>query len=336
MLSSILVDVNMIDVDAIWYGKNKWAWFLLPLSWIYQVVVWGRRQMLSRLFQEHFSTPVIVIGNLTVGGVGKTPLVIALARHLRAQGLVVGIVSRGYGGRCRIFPHVVRLQDSPLDVGDEPLLIAEKTQCPVVIAPYRAKAVQYLITHYAVDVVLSDDGLQHYRMGRALEIAVIDGVRGLGNGFYLPAGPLREGGARLKTVDLVVVNGALSATKSLPLSVVPYTMQLLPVNVTHLKTGRVVPLQSLSQPCIAVAGIGHPERFFNVLTEMGLSFERLVFSDHHVFTAQDLSLYAKTILMTEKDAVKCRQFDMDTIYVVSVEAHLNKEFWKRFEPFLLK
>lgn len=305
-------------MNKFWYNRHPICWLLLPFSVLFILAAWVRRFYLQRWKQISFSVPVIVVGNLTVGGAGKTPLVIAIVNELKAKGLRVGIVSRGYGARGQ-FPRVVSIDDDAIDVGDEPLLIAQKTNCPVVIAPKRVEAVQYVINHFQSQVVVSDDGLQHYAMGRSIEIVVIDGERGLGNGLALPAGPLREGAQRLKTVDFVVVNSGQWKDA--------YSMTMADFNVTQLISGNRVKLSELDQPVAAVAGIGNPQRFYNTLNDLGVIFKPYVFPDHHAFTINDLILDEKVILMTDKDAVKCRPFATETMYALSVKAKLEKQFW---------
>lgn len=193
-------------MDQVWYGNHPLQWVLSPFSWGYRLIVAARRWYLENFSQIKCPVPVIVVGNITVGGVGKTPLVVELAKRLQDKGLNAGIVSRGYGAKIKEFPYEVKPHDNANQVGDEPLLLAQKTQCPVVIAPDRPEAVRYLLEKHHCQIIISDDGLQHYRMGRAIEIAVIDGTRGLGNEFCLPAGPLREPAKRLQEVDFIVVN----------------------------------------------------------------------------------------------------------------------------------
>ena len=224
-------------IDKLWYSRHPLRWCLWPFTIVYQAVTMFRRCYLQRYRQQNVSVPIVVVGNLTVGGVGKTPLVIALARQFQEQGLRVGIVSRGFGARVRDFPHEVSPHADAGLVGDEPLLLAKKTGCPVVIAPKRINAVQYLIKTHQSQIIISDDGLQHYAMGRAIEIVVIDGMRGLGNGLCLPAGPLREGRGRLKTADFIVVNGGVWPKA--------YRMDLLPGDLTQLISGKPIQLKDL-------------------------------------------------------------------------------------------
>ncbi len=306
-------------IDKLWYRSHPLRWLLWPFAMVYQVLTTLRCCYLQRYSQQHVSVPVIVVGNLTVGGVGKTPLVIALARQFQEQGLRVGIVSRGYGARVRVFPHEVQKDEGAHWVGDEPLLLAKKTGCPVVIAPKRNLAVQYLIEKHQSQLIISDDGLQHYSMGRAIEIVVIDGVRGLGNGLCLPAGPLREGVARLNRTDFIVVNGG-----EWPRA---FRMDLVPGALTQLITGQATQLTALKSPIAAVAAIGNPQRFFALLKAMGMVFKAYPFADHHCFQKDELLGLEKTVVMTEKDAVKCESFATEAMYFLPVEAHLSDKFW---------
>lgn len=308
-----------LSIDKLWYGTHPARWALRPLSWLYQVIIHCRRWYLRSFCQIQSPVPIIVVGNLTVGGVGKTPLVIALAKRFKQQGLRVGIVSRGYGAGIRDFPHEIKVQDSAAQVGDEPLLLAEKTACPVVIAPCRSDAVAYLLEQHQSQIIISDDGLQHYRMGRAIEIVVIDGSRGLGNGLSLPAGPLRESKSRLKEVDFVVVNEGTWANA--------HPMSLKPCGIKHLESGQEVGMDFFSSTIAAVAAIGNPQRFYNTLSQLGLIFNSYSYPDHYQFKANDLNYPEPYVLMTEKDAVKCRSFKSDKLYYLPVEAVLNDAFW---------
>ncbi|MCR9192333.1 MAG: tetraacyldisaccharide 4'-kinase [Gammaproteobacteria bacterium] len=313
-------------VNALWYGQSRVRLLLWPLSIVFQGIGMLRRKWLEWR-RKPLNIPVIVVGNLTVGGVGKTPLVIALAQQLSAKGLRVGIVSRGYGANVRHFPHEVSTDDDAKGVGDEPKLIALKTRCPVVIAPKRLQAVHYLLKHHHVQIIISDDGLQHYAMPRAIEIAVVDGMRGFGSGRCLPAGPLRESPRRLEEVDFIVVNGAQRAHTHYPRQVDIHRMDLQPGLPQSLETGASAAWSTLAEPFSAVAGIGHPERFFELLRQLGVAFEPHDFPDHHVFVSKELERLKKPVLMTEKDAVKCRVFATESMYCLPVEAKLSDEFW---------
>jgi tetraacyldisaccharide 4'-kinase len=314
------------SLDKLWYKKHPLRWVLWPFTIAYRIIIKLRRTYLLYFRQQQFPVPIIIVGNLTVGGTGKTPLVIALAQEMRAKGLRVGIVSRGYGARIRQFPYEVSLHDSASLVGDEPLLIARKTSCPVVIAPKRVQAVKYLLAKHQSQIIISDDGLQHYTMGRAIEIIVIDGLRKLGNTLCLPAGPLREGAGRLRESDLLVVNeGEWPGA---------YPMRLQPGKLTNLATGQVIDEKTLPSPVAAIAAIGHPQRFFTTLDNMGILFNRYPFPDHHHFQVNELQFPEKVVVMTEKDAVKCQSFACwakalpTSWYYLPVEAKLCDSFWQ--------
>ncbi|KTD22933.1 tetraacyldisaccharide 4'-kinase [Legionella londiniensis] len=308
-----------LGIVNFWYQKHYLRWFLLPFSWVYSSICCLRRLLLKKFLQKNFPVPVIVVGNITVGGAGKTPLVIAIAEKFRARGLKVGIVSRGYGALVRQFPHEISQDDSASLVGDEPLLLARKTGCPVVIAPKRVAAINYLLKHHQSEVIISDDGLQHYTMGRAVEIVVIDGRRGLGNGLCLPAGPLRESAKRLKTADFIIANQG-----SWPQA---YQMELKAGNFINLRTGQEILASEFKEEAAAIAGIGNPERFFYTLSRQGLKFTPYIFNDHHPFQENELKFPEKWIVMTEKDAVKCHAFAKDNMYYLPVKAYLCDEFW---------
>lgn len=319
-----------------WYqNESKLIRVLLPISSIYAVVIRLRRAFLNRFICWHSPIPVVVVGNITLGGVGKTPLVAAIAKHYTQLGWKVGIVSRGYGATCSHFPHEVNATDTGEQVGDEPLLLAKMTGCPVVIAPKRVQAVKALLNRHALDLIISDDGLQHYALGRQVEIAVIDGQRQLGNACLLPAGPLREPVSRLKEVNLVVINGA--EHKSIEKPKIKYSMQLQPIEFKALKTGDVLSLDAFKNKEVnAVAAIGNPERFFNSLQQLGVVITAShVFSDHHVFKAQELDKMA-AIIMTEKDAMKCTSFAKENWFSLRVEAKLDPGFWGALSALLEK
>ena len=316
-------------VETLWYGDDypvarRLLW---PASIGFRLVSRIRRAWLEWR-RNPLSVPVIVVGNLTVGGVGKTPLVISLAKYFSAQGLRVGIVSRGYGAHIQSFPHCVRAEDTARQVGDEPKLLALRTGCPVVIDPKRVRAVDYLLQHHQAQIIISDDGLQHYAMPRAIEIAVIDGMRGMGSGLCLPAGPLREPIHRLQQVNFIVVNGEQSVhTQSLQYENV-YQMDL-EAAAPRSFTGDAVKWEDIAMPCSALAGIGHPERFFTLLKQLGVAFQPHKFADHHEFLPNELAGLQKPVIMTEKDAVKCCTFATDAMYYLPVEAKLSDEFWTK-------
>jgi tetraacyldisaccharide 4'-kinase len=268
--------------------------------------------------------PVIIVGNLSVGGTGKTPLLIYLAKLLRQEGLRPGIISRGYGGQARHWPQWVDKNGDPAQVGDEAVLIAAQTGCPMAVGPARIDAARLLLENDACDVILSDDGLQHYALGRTLEIAVIDGERRFGNGFCLPAGPLREPASRLRSVDLVVCNGAAREAGE-------YSMQVAGNAAVNLLTGEQKPLSFFArQSCHAAAGIGNPQRFFELLQRAGIVCETHIFPDHYAYRAADIDFHdGKPVLMTEKDAVKCRRFARENDWCIPVQAVPQAGFSER-------
>ena len=309
-------------LSRLWYERHPLRWLLWPFSLLYRALAACRWYRMKRA-QVVWPVPIIVVGNLTVGGVGKTPLVIALVEAFVAKGFRVGIVSRGYGGGVGRGPYEVKPTDTAALVGDEPRLLADKTNCPVVIAKQRNEAVRYLLAHHHSQVIVSDDGLQHIAMGRAIEIAVVDARRGFGNGLCLPAGPLREKVGRLKQVDFVIVNGEGLIT--LPEGVSFTRMILEPGMLRPLIPGS--PAFPVTEPTAAIAGIGHPQRFFDTLEALGLLVQPYSFPDHHPFQKKDLVFSEKTVVMTEKDAVKCKRFATDRMYVLPVMAVLEPSFW---------
>lgn len=314
----------MPKLPDIWYESSPWLWLLLPLSGLYCAVVALRRWAYRVGFKKthRLDVPVIVVGNLTVGGTGKTPLVTWLAHFLRAQGYRPGLIARGYGGKARHWPQTVTPDSDPARVGDEPVLLATATGCPMAVAPDRVAAARALLAEHACNIILSDDGLQHYALGRDLEIAVIDGERRFGNGHCLPAGPLREPAERLKQVDLVVANGTAEAGE--------FAMRVEAGEAVNLVTGERRALARFrGQRVHAVAGIGHPARFFAALRAAALNVEEHAFPDHHAFRPEDLPFTDAAVLMTEKDAVKCRGFAQAGHWAVGTRVELDEGFGSR-------
>lgn len=306
-----------------WYDRPRWylACLLLlwPLSCLFIVLTWFRRRWQSSR-QARLPVPVVVVGNITVGGTGKTPVLCALAECFSASGLRVGIVSRGYGGSHTGAPRLVTANDNAQTVGDEPLLLARRTGCLLAIGRDRLAAAQLLVAHGA-QLILSDDGLQHYRLPRDMEIAVVDAERGLGNGFCLPAGPLREPASRLQTVDAVVCQGAFTVQYHAR----QYEMTLQPQVWREVHSGEDFPLTHLpfGTTVHAVAGIGHPSRFFATLQRLGYRVLPHPFPDHHVFREDELAFGDEwPVVMTEKDAVKCQSFPAGSRYALIVAAAL--------------
>ena len=300
-------------VEAFWYGSSPFAVLLQPLSWLFQAAAWLRKfaYRVGLLRQVRLPVPVIIVGNLTVGGTGKTPVVIWLADRLRAAGYRPGVVSRGYGGRPHENGILVTESSDPVEVGDEPIVIARRTGCPVCVALDRPRAAQILVDHGA-DIILADDGLQHYGLGRDCEIVVIDGERGLGNGRLLPAGPLRESAARLAEVDLVLINGQGNK------DIAGHRFNLVSDNAASLDGRQSRPLAKFAgQQAWAVAGIGNPARFLQMLENAGINADLVPVPDHGRISLADLqSAERRLVLMTEKDAIKYPgSTDQDVWYV---------------------
>ncbi|MEP5568080.1 MAG: tetraacyldisaccharide 4'-kinase [Halioglobus sp.] len=305
-------------LETAWYQGAKWLWLLRPLEWLFRLLAAARRYLyqLNVLVSYQAPLPVVVVGNITVGGTGKTPVVIALVEAMQAKGLRPGVVSRGYGATSDVFPHVLNDSSDAGQSGDEPLLIYRRTNVPCVVDPDRAMAVQTLIDKAEVDLVICDDGLQHYGLARDFEIAVLDQTRGVGNGFCLPAGPLREPASRLQSVDRTLYRGSDDTENG---------VRYIPKAWVNLETGEQRPLSSFSgaQATWAVAGIGQPEQFFSTLRSIGLNFQSQIFPDHHRYTAQNFSSMGEDlILMTEKDAVKCQVLAIPNAWYLRIDAQL--------------
>lgn len=368
----------MRRLDHYWYNKNPLALLLAPLSWVFCLVSMLRRKgYQSRLLQvTRLPVPVIVVGNISVGGTGKTPLVVWLVHFLRQAGYSPAVVSRGYGGRgaggAHPWPQRVTPDSDATVVGDEAVLLARRCGCPMAVAPKRVTAARMVSENDRCDVIICDDGLQHYALARDIEIAVVDGMRGFGNGYCLPAGPLREPPSRLKSVDFVVVNGEAAEVIS-PAAVLAHPRAhrtwasavqgraeakgstsaargrrpkaACPAQFSmHLHHGVLRQVGDDNKTCDisdfyghvvhAVAGIGHPARFFEHLKGLGLEIIEHAFPDHYPFTAQDLQFgdhpsLNSIVIMTEKDAVKCRGFSGENHWYMPVDAQLDSEFGER-------
>jgi subfamily B ATP-binding cassette protein MsbA len=310
-MSSVSVSAPAAVVRG-WYGDASWSRWLSPLAAVYQSAVKRRRfrYLSGRSARWRAPVPVIVVGNITVGGTGKTPLVIWLAQWLIERGFSPGIVSRGYGGKRSRAPLAVTADSDPRAAGDEAPLLARRTGCPVYVATDRVAAVQHLLETNACDIVISDDGLQHYGLARDVEIVVIDGERGFGNGQCLPAGPLREPVSRLEEVDFIVANGRASGCTNNE-----WIMDVVPRAFVNVPTGERVSVSDFAATRVhALAGIGNPERFFATLCRIGLSPQTRAFDDHHRFIAKDLRFNDDApIVITEKDAAKIRRMKPDEI-----------------------
>jgi len=332
-------------LEKAWYkphlsGLSCLLWPLSLLFWLLSRI----DKQIKEAKQEALPTkagvniPVVVVGNISVGGTGKTPLSIALVSLLNRHKLKVGVISRGYGGQAS-YPYVLDSNSTAQEAGDEPLLIYQRSQCPVVVDPNRRQALNTLLASFPeVDVVLSDDGMQHHALSRDIEIAVIDGQRLLGNQQLLPAGPLREPVSRLNTVDFILFNGTpnrpvhFNASES-PEACVPSSAMLLQSSALqalheHQGASQSAPSPKHQPKVHAVAAIGNPERFFQSLEDLGFECIRHPFDDHHAFSQSDILFDDDfPVIMTEKDAVKCRNFSqLDRHFYLPIDAKLSQSF----------
>ncbi|WP_312042083.1 tetraacyldisaccharide 4'-kinase [Erwinia sp.] len=307
-------------IERLWSGRSGLWRLLLPLSWLYGLITSLIRLSYRLGWRKAWRAPVpvVVVGNLTAGGNGKTPVVIWLVQALQQRGLRPGVVSRGYGGKAAAYPLVLDGNTTTGEAGDEPVLIYRRTGAAVAVSPRRKEAVQALLAHGEVDIIITDDGLQHYALARNFEIVVIDGQRRFGNGWWLPAGPMRERASRLKTVDAVITNGGTALVDEI-------AMRLTPGLAVNLQTGETRPAASLTN-VVAMAGIGHPPRFFATLRQLGIvPVEEVSFADHQAYSEAQLSSLAlpnQTLLMTEKDAVKVSRFAAANWWYLPVDAAL--------------
>ena len=321
----------MSFLNNLWYGKTLSAYLLqlplLPFSGIFAVIAAARRSFYANGLCHKTGpvVPVVVVGGLTVGGTGKTPICIALAQELRSRGFKPGILTRGYKSNCPSFPCQVPLSGTPEVYGDEPCLMRRATKVPVVIDPKRSRGADYL-AGLGVDVIITDDGLQHYALDRDVEICVLDGARMLGNGHLLPAGPLREAKWRLKTVDCIVVSGAVAHLGH-------YPMRYKQTSITPLNEESHEVLEPQSKVC-ALAGIGNPDRFFKTLEDCGyVVAQKVELGDHGRISMDKLKKLAQTkpVIMTAKDAIKyqaeAKDDNLNNIFVLNITAQLSKQFY---------
>lgn len=323
---------------AAWYGPRRWTLWLLPLMGLFVLLATIRRLWLLRYASKKLATPVIVVGNISVGGTGKTPLLIALAKWLQQQGFNPGIISRGYGSKAPHYPYLLDASSSAVEAGDEPITIFQQTGCAVCVGSDRIASAR-LLEDEGCDILLSDDGLQHYRLARDIEIAVVDGQRGLGNGWRLPVGPLREPASRLKDVDWVIVNSpseyfALSGLEGL--FYIP--MYIEPQDFINLQSGEKINSAHFNNAQVnAVAGIGNPQRFQQTLAALGVQSSLRHFSDHHAYRPDDLVFGNDLpVIMTEKDAVKCKAFAQSNWFYLPISASLPDTFWPAFQQKIMR
>lgn len=307
-------------IEKIWSGQSLLWILLLPLSGLYGLVSNLIRLSYRLGLRKSWRAPVpvVVVGNLTAGGNGKTPVVVWLVEQLQQRGIRVGVVSRGYGGKAGRYPLVLDAHTSSDQAGDEPVLIFQRTGAAVAVSPVRCEAVQALLAGNQPQIIITDDGLQHYALARDYEIVVVDGIRRFGNGWWLPAGPMRERESRLRDVDAVITNGGTPQTGEI-------AMHLAPSQAVNLLTGEKRDASTLTE-VVAMAGIGHPPRFFATLEKLGVTpVNTHGLADHQALTESDVAALARpeqTLLMTEKDAVKCRAFAHANWWYLPVDAQI--------------
>lgn len=318
---------RMNRLEDCWYSRCPWLLLFTPLSFAYCGLVRVRRWLYRAgwLVRYRLPVPVVVVGNLTVGGTGKTPLVTWLVDFLKTAGYRPGVIARGYQGRACDWPQSVNADSDPRLVGDEAVLLAGRCGCPVVVDPDRVRAARRLLETSSCDLIVSDDGLQHYALERDVEIVVIDGGRRFGNGLCLPAGPLREPPGRLVGIDLRVVNGPGELPDEYPMT--PYLERAVSLG----PGGGSRSLADFGSASVhAIAGIGNPERFFAGLRQAGMRIETHVFPDHHVYSARELAFSdGRPLVMTEKDAVKCRTFALVNSWYIPVRISMSADFGAR-------
>ena len=332
-----------------WYQQaSLLMYLLLPIQLLFLLLSSSRKALYKfAVFPENqIPVPLIVVGNLSVGGTGKTPLVIAIVEYLKSQGMNPGVVSRGYGGRADAYPLLVSGHSKAAESGDEPLLIFQRTGVPVVVDPNRSRAAKLLVFEASCDVIISDDGLQHYGMSRDFEIVVVDAKRGFGNKQVLPIGPLREPLSRLAEVDSVVLNMPQSlddevyrdlqeTLKTFGESVSQFQMQLKPEELMPLKQTHYHLMPVSGDRVHAVAGIGNPKRFFETLSNLGFDVVPHEFDDHYDFKLEDFTFEVEyPVIMTEKDAVKCQGFEHSNLWYLPVDAEIDSGLYKKLDALL--
>lgn len=318
----------MGTLQTIWYQGHPLQWLLLPFALLFGAITALRRRLYGwgLLRTQRVNAFVIVVGNISVGGNGKTPVVLALAEHLRGQGISAGILSRGYGAKSDYYPRRVNADDPAGQVGDEPRLLAGRSGLPVVIDPVRARGAKYLSEELGCDVIICDDGLQHYALHRDMELVVMDG-RGVGNGHLMPMGPLREGDWRLRQVDAIIYNNGQAKVPPLAMKgPEQYKMMLQPGTFKNVCSPDITRQPQDFERVAAFAGIGAPERFFSQLRAMGLTLDTTKgFPDHYHYQAEDIP--EGTVVVTEKDAVKLQHIAHEDCWYLPVDARLPNDFY---------
>ncbi|RHW76151.1 tetraacyldisaccharide 4'-kinase [Colwellia sp. RSH04] len=334
-------------IEKVWFYQHKAKYWLvpllLPLSLLFFLLSQLRRVLFKLGFKQSvkLDCPVIIVGNIGVGGNGKTPVVVYLVKLAQQLGFRPGVISRGYGGNAPSYPYLLNEQSTAIEAGDEPMLIFKRCNVPVCVGSDRVASAKTLIKQ-GCNIIISDDGLQHYRLQRDKEIIVIDNKRLFGNGLLLPAGPLRETTTRLNSADLLIFNGEGKPKKVVAASTLPsLSMELGATKLCNLVSGQQITVNDFMQlhtmACNAIAGIGAPERFFASLQKLGFTLNaQQGFFDHHSFMLDDFSQYPDTIplIMTEKDAVKCREFAKENWWYLPVDAVFSSKHQQQIEVLL--
>ena len=324
-----------------WYQSSLIHILLWPGHWLLSMFIWLRRLCYQKGWFKSYkaNVPVIIVGNIAVGGTGKSPVVMTLVQDLKRRGYQPAVVSRGYGGKAKNYPLEVTSETAVEHSGDEAWMMANRCECPVVVDPIRSRAVDLLVSSYTCDMIISDDGLQHYALKRDFEIALVEGQRFLGNGLVMPFGPLREPAWRLKSVNAVVINHRFDSYTERSLKL---RQNGLPVYDCHFSAQQFCALNNHTdhlslqafvakykkETVHAIAGIGNPEAFFEFLTSLGLTITPHIYPDHHQYIADDFKALEGLIVMTEKDASKCYDMDIENAWFLAIESHLTPNLTK--------
>lgn len=323
-------------IEGFWYRESRLKWLLWPFHLLMCTLYLLRRFFYrTHLFKQIPSkTPVVVVGNITLGGTGKTPFIDWLVRRFQDKSISVVVISRGYGGSAKNVPLVVTDSTDVSLCGDEPKMLQQSLQIPVIVDPERSRAVEYATRHYQPDVIISDDGLQHYKMARQYEFCIVDGLRLFGNRFMMPLGPLREPLSRLKQCDLIITNNSTELDKK-QASQPQFSTQA--VSLVNMTSNLEIPLSSEQEirpfeKCTALCGIGNPDKFKQTLIYNGFDFDFVSFPDHHQFSQTDFSDFSEqAILMTEKDAIKCKAFAKDNWWFLKIDIVPNTALTQAIE-----
>ena len=319
-----------------WYNKSPFRYLLFPFHWLLWLVVYCRKVCYSiGIFNvSAISIPVIVVGNISVGGTGKSPLVLYLVRELQARGYKPGIISRGYGGNSESYPLSLTVDTKASESGDEALMLFQRVKVPMVVAPDRVAAAKYLTKHSDCDIIISDDGLQHYALNRDVELVVVEAQRQFGNELLMPFGPLREPISRLNSADAVITNLRFAEDTDFDIASKKkfkvYQSQFKALEFASLNGAESKSIAALSRAISeanitvdAVAGIGNPDAFFSFLKEQGINIAKHHFKDHHNYQAADFASMNGMILMTEKDAVKCHGLDLNNAWYLVIDTQVE-------------